>query len=185
MSNWPVFRAARAVRRGGVIAYPTEAVYGLGCDPRHPRAVERILSIKRRPVEKGLILIAATFAQLEPYLLPLPTERRDEILASWPGPVTWVLPARSEVPVCLRGAHESLAVRVTAHPLAAQLCKEARTALVSTSANRAGHPPATDATRVRRWFGREVDFILNGPLGGQDKPTEIRDGRTGKILRAG
>nr|MDQ2696242.1 Sua5/YciO/YrdC/YwlC family protein [Pseudomonadota bacterium] len=115
-------QAARILRQGGVIAYPTEAVYGLGCDPRNRRAVQRLLEIKRRPPAKGLILIAADLAQLEPFIDPLPPDRRRLLDAAWPGPVTWLVPAR-RAPVWLRGNHPTLAVRVTAHPLAAALCR--------------------------------------------------------------
>lgn len=178
-------QAARTVQAGGVIAYPTEAVYGLGCNPLDADAVLQILDLKQRPAEKGLILIAADLQQLLPYLQPLSAALRRKVEATWPGPVTWLLPARAETPWWLRGTHDTLAVRVTAHPLAAALCRACGMALVSTSANRAGQPPARSALRVRRVFGHQVDRIVHGPLGESARPTEIRDGRTGKVLRAG
>jgi L-threonylcarbamoyladenylate synthase len=176
--------AVRCLRAGGVIAYPTEAVYGLGCDPRSPNAVHRLLAIKRRPENKGLILIASDFTQLEPFVEPLPDERMRELRATWPGPVTWLLPARSGTPAWLTGRHETLAVRVTAHPLAAALCREAASALVSTSANVSDRPPARSPLRVRLAFGSRLDFILAGPCGGDSRPSTIRDGRTGAVIRA-
>lgn len=175
--------AVRAVRRGGVVAYPTEGVFGLGCDPRREAAVRRILSLKRRPVKKGLILIAADFSQLQPYLLPLTSEIRARLEATWPGAVTWLLPARSEVPRWLKGRHDTLAVRVTAHPLAAHFCRALSSAVVSTSANRAARPPARTALQVRRAFGAGIDYILPGATGGRAGPSEIRDGVTGQRLR--
>ncbi len=175
--------AARAVRAGGIIAYPTEAVYGLGCDPRDERAVLRLLALKRRPARKGLILVAADFAQIEPFLEPLSPADQSRLAATWPGPHTWLIPARPATPRWLRGRHDTLAVRVTAHPLAAALCRICGHPLVSTSANLSGRPPARTALAVRRQLGRHLDHILPGPTGGAAKPTEIRELRSGKRVR--
>jgi L-threonylcarbamoyladenylate synthase len=183
MTSWHLTLAARAVRAGGVIAYPTEAVYGLGCDPLNPAAVERLLALKRRPVAKGLILIAADFSQLEPFLAPLDAAARKTLHATWPGPVTWLVPARAETPGWLRGAHDTLAVRVTDHPVAAALCRACGHALVSTSANLSGHPPARSALGVRLQFADRLDYVLNGPLGGLRRPTESRDLKSGQTRR--
>jgi len=176
-------RAAHCVAAGGLIAYPTEAVFGLGCDPRNREAVRRLLAIKRRPVEKGLILIAAAFAQLEPFVAALDAARMQVVFATWPGPVTWLLPARRGTPEWLRGRHATLAVRVTAHPLAAALCVAAGSALVSTSANISQRPPARTALAVRRAFGSGVDCILAGHCGPRTRPSTIRDGVTGEVIR--
>jgi L-threonylcarbamoyladenylate synthase len=177
--------AARCLAEGGVIAYPTEAVYGLGCDPRNAEAVRRLLAIKRRPEHKGLILIAANWSQLAPYVTPLDDARMAEIHASWPGPVTWLLPARDDTPRWLTGRHETLAVRVIGHPLAAALCRAWGGALVSTSANRSACPPARTALQVRLRLGAAVDLIVAGPCGGRERPSAIRDGRTGAVVRSG
>lgn len=176
--------AARVVRAGGLIAYPTEAVYGLGCDPRNESAVIRLLTLKRRSIRKGLILIAADFAQLEPFLQPLTPPDRARLATTWPGPQTWLIPARTTVPRWLRGRYDTLAVRVTAHPLAAALCRACGHPLVSTSANRSGRPPARTAPAVRRQLGNSLDHLLPGPTGGAAKPTAIRDLRTGQIVRS-
>ncbi|HXH04493.1 MAG TPA: Sua5/YciO/YrdC/YwlC family protein [Candidatus Competibacteraceae bacterium] len=184
MSFLHIKTAVRVVHAGGLIAYPTEAVYGLGCDPGDATAVARLLGLKRRPPGKGLILIAAELAQLEPFLLPLSSADRATVMATWPGPVTWLLPVRPEVPRWLRGDHDTLAVRVTAHPLAAALCRACGSALVSTSANRSGHPPARSALQVRLRLGKAVDYVLPGATGGAAKPTEIRDLRSGRVVRA-
>ena len=176
--------AARVLREGGVIAYPTEAVFGLGCDPLNRDAVMRLLAIKRRPVEKGLILIASTFDQLLPFVvLPRP-DLQQQLDASWPGPVTWLLPARPDTPRWLRGTHASLAVRVTAHPGAAALCNAFGGPIVSTSANILGRPPARTPLQVRlRCPG--VDLVVNGPTGGLRRPTEIGDAVSGARIRQG
>ena len=176
-------RAARILWQGGVVAYPTEAVYGLGCDPLNRLAVEELLAIKQRPVEKGLILIASRFEQLSPFLEAQPPEIQQQLDASWPGPVTWLVPANPATPRWLRGKHQSLAVRVTAHPLAAALCEAFGGAIVSTSANPAGRPPARSALQARiRCPG--VDLILHGSTGRLTRPTPIRDVITGKVLRS-
>ncbi len=176
--------AARVLAQGGMVAYPTEAVYGLGCDPWDRESVGRILAIKGRSLAKGLILIAADPLQLEPFIAPLPADRRDEILGSWPGPNTWVLPVRPGTPSWLTGRFGTLAVRVTAHPLAAGLCQTFGGAIVSTSANRAGRPPARAELDLRRALPAGLDHILVGRCGGADRPSTIRDGLTGRVLRA-
>jgi L-threonylcarbamoyladenylate synthase len=184
-----VERAARILLAGGVIAYPTEAVFGLGCLPQHRGAVERLLAIKRRSWRKGLLLIGADLSQLTRYVL-LPEEpRRREILASWPGAVTWVLNARPGVPRWVSGVGSrtvpTVAVRLTDHPLARALCERLGHALISTSANLSGRPPLKRALQVRRELGRTVDYVLPGQVGGLARPTAIKDGRTGRVLRAG
>lgn len=178
-------RAARTLLAGGVVAYPTEAVYGLGCLPLEGAAVERLLDLKGRAAGKGLILIAESFDRLEPYVLLPDGSIRDEIFASWPGPVTWVIPARSFLPRWLTGGRETLAVRVTAHPVARYLAARTGSALVSTSANRSGSMPARSALRVRLAFADAIDDVVVGPLGDALRPTTIRDARTGATLRYG
>jgi L-threonylcarbamoyladenylate synthase len=176
-------RAAGIVRRGGVIAYPTEAVFGLGCLPDDRAAVTRLLAIKRRSWRKGLILIAADLAQLEPYVVLPPEPARSGVLATWPGPHTWVLDARPGAPRWITGGRDGVAVRVTAHPLARALCASVGAALVSTSANVSRRPPHRSLMKLRRDLGRAVDYILAGPLGGEARPTPIRDARSGDTLR--
>ncbi len=175
--------AARTLHEGGIVAYPTEAVYGLGCDPRNREAVCRLLALKRRPMHKGLILIAAEYAQLLPYIRQPSPSRRLWLEQSWPGPVTWLIPARSGVPRWLRGRHATIAVRVTAHPLAAALCRAFGGAIVSTSANPAGLPPARTPLAVRRYFGDRLDSVIHGKTGSSRNPTEIRDLADGRVLR--
>lgn len=177
-------RAARIVQAGGVVAYPTEGVWGLGCLPLERDAVLRIIALKRRSWRKGLALIAADISQLEPYVELARTPRIQEILQSWPGPHTWVLPARPFVPDWLTGGRATLAVRVTAHPVARALCARSGQALVSTSANFSRASPLTRALTVRRVLGAEVDYVVPGSVGGASRPTTIRDGVSGETLRA-
>lgn len=184
MSRHHLRRAASIIASGGVLAYPTEAVYGLGCDPRNRAAVWRLLRMKRRPEAKGLILIAADFSQIEPYVQSLDWQRMAAILASWPGPNTWLMPARTRTPRWLTGDHTTLAVRVTAHPLAAALCRQWGGALVSTSANVSNRPPARTALAVRRRLDTPPDLVLVGRCAGAERPTSIRDGATGSTIRS-
>jgi len=175
--------ALRALSAGGVIAYPTEAVYGLGCLPRY-QPVRNLLHIKRRSPRKGLILVAANAAQLGAYITFPDHRTRDQVLATWPGPVTWLLPARPGTPTWLTGEHPTLAVRVSAHPVVRALCERAGP-LISTSANPAGAAPARGAGRVRAYFGPVLDYVLSGSVGDSTRPTEIRDALTGTVIRPG
>lgn len=176
-------RARRALAAGGLVAYPTEAVFGLGCDPDNSQAIQRLLALKGRAAAKGLILIAHERAALARWLAPLDDTIEARVAPTWPGPVTWLLPAAPGVPAWLRGQHDNVAVRVTAHPVAAALCRAWGGPVVSTSANRSGAEPARTAEAVRADFGDAVEVIVGGPLGGLERPTPIRDGRTGRTVR--
>jgi len=182
-SHWQVSQAARCIRRGGIVAYPTEAVFGLGCDPANPRAVMRLLAIKQRPVEKGLILVAASLQQLQPWIAPLSRRQLQRLERSWPGPHTWLVAAAEHCPDWLTGGRDTLAVRVSAHPVVQRLCLAAGRALVSTSANPAGKTPARSRLQIRLRFPTGIDDYLPGELGGLQQPTRIRDLETGRVIR--
>ncbi len=182
LSRWHLEQAARIILKGGVISYPTEAVYGLGCDPWDLWAVSRILSLKKRSISKGLIVIASCPEQLESLIVYPDQKIRNRILSSWPGPNTWVLPASAQCPWWLTGAHDGLAVRVTAHPLCRMLCEMAGP-IVSTSANIAEKSAARTAWKVQMIFNNRLDMILRGSTSGEAGPTRIRDAITGKQLR--
>lgn len=175
--------ALHSLHRSGIIAYPTEAVFGLGCDPLNERAVRRLLQLKQRPWHKGLILIAASYDQLLPFIEPPEPHIMAPVLASWPGPSTWLLPAQPWVPKWIRGRHQSLAVRVSAHPLVTALCRAWGGPLISTSANRSNCKAARSPWQVRLQFGDRLDYLLNGPLGGLERPTSIRDASSGRLIR--
>jgi L-threonylcarbamoyladenylate synthase len=183
MSSNQINEAVHVLQQGGVIAYPTEAVYGLGCDPANHQAVQKLLALKQRDPDKGLILIAADFDQLSPFLAEIEDSLKEEIFATWPGPVTWVWPAKSGVSTWLRGEHTAIAIRVTGHPLAAELCRAFGGALVSTSANVSGNQPARNAEQVRAQFKDQLDYVLEGEVGGLAKPSQIRDALSGRVLR--
>jgi len=172
-----------ALKRGGVIAYPTEAVYGLGCDPHNEQAVMRLLAMKQRDIDSGLIIIGATFAHIENFISELPENNREVILSSWPGPNTWLIPASEHCPSFIRGMHLSVAVRVISHPVAKEICNIFGGAIVSTSANIHGALPARTAKEVRQVFGTLVDTIVDAPVGNSINPSTIRDAITGKKIR--
>lgn len=187
MPAWRLQLARRHIEAGGIVAYATEAVWGLGCDPHRREAVARLLELKRRPMALGLILIGASYEQLAPYIdtpmiRPAALAR---VRRSWPGPNTWLLPASTAVPPWIRGAHTSVALRVTAHPAAAGLCAATGHAIVSTSANVHGRRPPRTLLELRLGLGGQVDYILPGTTGGADRPTVIRDASSGRIVRPG
>ena len=176
--------ALRAIAAGGVIACPTEAVWGLSCDSHNRSAVQRLLALKGRPPSKGLILVAATEQQLEFLLAGLEPQLRQTLSDSWPGPSTWLVPHHGRVPVWIHGEHATVAVRVSAHPVVSALCSGWGAPLVSTSANPSGSRPVRQAYQVKRYFGEELDYLLPGKVGKSGRPTEIRDLASGQIIRS-
>ena len=176
--------ACHALAGGGVIAYPTEAVWGLGCEPLNQHACGRILRLKGRSRGKGFILIAADFDHVTPFLAHISRPKLKPAFRTWPGPATWLLPAAAWVPPHLTGGRDTLAVRITAHPVARALCAAYGGPIVSTSANASGQAPLRSALQLQRRFGARVDYLLPGALGGRARPTPIRDLATGKVLRA-
>lgn len=178
--------AAALLARGGVIAYPTEGVWGLGCDPFDRTAVLRLLEIKQRPVDKGVILIAGAMSQLDPVVDwdALTQPQRERVQASWPGPYSWVVPVRVDVPAWITGAHASVAVRVSAHASVIALCAAFGGVLVSTSANLSGEPAVTTRDALDPRLLARLDGVLDGVTGGRATPSTLRDARTGELLRA-
>lgn len=178
--------AAAALRNGEVIAYPTEAVWGLGCDPWNEQAVLQILRLKQRPVEKGVILIAADVEQVEPFLQALTSEQRQQVIASWldesAPATTWLVPLSADIPKWISGEHPQVAIRVTKHEQTQALCRAFGRPIVSTSANPSGEPSAMDAAMVRAYFADQV-FVFEGATGGATQPSVIRDVGTGLVLR--
>ena len=181
-SSWRVQRMARIVREGGVIAYPTEAVWGLGCDPWNEMAVDRLLALKDRPVHKGLILVADNIRQFDFLLDDLPERWVDRLASTWPGPNTWLVPHQGLLPEWITGVHDTVALRVSDHPLVRELCSLVGP-IVSTSANPAGLPAARTRLKVEQYFRGQIDHVLGGNLGGRKNPSLIRDLATGKVVR--
>lgn len=178
-------QAVQCLQLGRVIAYPTEAVYGLGCDPLNERAVRRVLALKQRPESAGLILIADEFGHFAPFIAPLSEELEARAMSAWPGPVTWLVPKSDLVPSWLAGEHQTIALRIPDHPVCKALCETYGGAIVSTSANPRGQEPALSARGAEAYFGSALCGTVEGDLGSGDKPSEIRDLVSGRVLREG
>ena len=183
VAPWHLRAAMHALSVGEVIACPTEAVWGLSCAASSQRGVMRLLELKQRDWRKGLILVASDFEQLLPYIELPSSNALKRATATWPGPATWVFPAPPELPLWLTGEHDTIAVRISAHPIIRALCGRWGGPLVSTSANPAGREPARSITEVRLYFKNAIDVLVPGALGGLAKPTTIRDVANGHILR--
>ena len=175
--------AATVIQQGGVVAYPTESCFGLGCDPENITAIKRILKIKKRKREKGVILIADRFERFNIYIHPLEDKILETIKGSWPGPNTWLCPAKSSCSPWLKGGYANLAIRVTAHTPAAKLAQKSNCALVSTSANVSSKPALTQSQSVVKEFDGLVDLVLDLPIGGDLNPSTIRNATTGEVIR--
>lgn len=187
MMKWDnqIVEAVYHLKKGDVIAYPTEAVYGFGCDPYNAEAVTRILQLKSRSFKKGFILVGANWEQLEPLVDSVSPNQLAQVLATWPGPVTWVFPAKPEVPTWITGEARSIAVRVSDHPIVHDLCEAFGGPIVSTSANYHDQPPTRDYRTTKMIFGDQLGYVIKAPTGGRSKPSAIRDVLTGEFYREG
>lgn len=183
MNHAAIDNAVAALRAGAVIAYPTEAVWGLGCDPDNVEALERLLALKARHPAKGMILIAGSVSHIEAWLTGLAPERRERLMSSWPGPVTWLVPDNGRTHPLVKGQHDKVALRVSDHPLVRALTEAFGGPIISTSANRSGNDPMRSAEAVCAEWQDDV-VIVPGELGGRDRPSVIRDVMTGDVLRA-
>lgn len=179
---WQIQQVAQLIKQGGVIAYPTEGVWGLGCDPWNEQATLRVLELKARPIEKGLILIASAIEQFAFILDGLPSEQLNKLQASWPSATTWLVPHHNKIPYWITGKHSSVALRVSDHPLVKKLC-DVTGPLVSTSANPAQQASAQTRLMVEKYFHNQLDAVLNGELGKHSKPSQIIDLITGNVIR--
>ncbi len=175
--------AVQILQQGGIVAYPTEAVYGLGCDPFNESAVKKLLALKQRDVRRGLILLIPNHEALSTYIENLSDPILNKLYAAWPGPVTFLLPARPSIPSWITGQFKSVAMRMTAHPIANQLTQEWGAPLVSTSANIANQIPAKTAAEVKAIFGDAIDYIIEGKVGDAQNPSKIIDALTDQVIR--
>lgn len=189
MLTTSVMDAAHALQQGQVLAYPTEAVWGLGCDPFNSTAFSEILRLKQRPIEKGVILLAGHLDQVEHLLCDLTPAIRQQVIESWTKrtptdrATTWLLPAHDEIPTWIKGNHPKVAVRVTNHPLCMALCHAFGSFIVSTSANPAGLEPALSYQQAHHYFENQLNY-LNGDLGLSQQPSRILDAESGAVIRA-
>ena len=189
MITTSVAEAAQCLKQGQVLAYPTEAVWGLGCDPYNEQAFLEILRLKQRPIEKGVILLASNLTQVMPLLQQLDADIRTQVIESWSNKssteraTTWLLPATDLIPSWIKGNHPKVAVRVTTHPLCVALCDAFDGFIVSTSANPAGLEPARSLADAINYFSQTLNY-LEGDLGLTDQPSRILDAETGAVIRA-
>lgn len=175
-------KAISYLKQGKIIAYPTEAVYGIGCDPFNEAAVNKIKRLKSRKPNQGFILIASDWSQISNLCDNIAEDKMLEVKKSWPGPNTWVFPASQNAPswIC---SNNTIALRVTDHPLAKKLCEEFGSPIVSTSANPSSLTPAKTAEEVNNYFNDEIDYIVEGEVGSLQKPTQIKNVLTGEFYR--
>ncbi|UDG79228.1 Threonylcarbamoyl-AMP synthase [Candidatus Ecksteinia adelgidicola] len=176
-----------ALQNKKIIAYPTEAVFSLGCDPSNEEAVSNLLIIKQRSWKKGLILIAANYQQLNQYINNniLNTKQRNIMFSTWPGPTTWIVPAHPKTPRHLTGIFNSIAVRVSAHPTVQKLCQKYGKPLISTSANISQKNPCRNIKDLIQEFSHFPILVLDGKVSGAMNPSEIRDILNGNQIRKG
>lgn len=182
MSPWALNRLSHALSRGAVIGYPTDTIWGFGCHPLMPSSVTRILEIKNRSPAKGLILLSSRFDYCAPYL-DLHPDQIPTVAAPATRPTTWLVKANEFCPPWIRGNFDTVAIRITDHPLLQSLCDRLRTPLVSTSANRAGCATVRNAIQMHRQFGDQLDFIVGGFATGSDTASEIKSLDHGNIVR--
>ena len=208
-------QAANWLKQGQLLAYPTESVWGIGCDAYNQAAVEQILAIKNRPSEKGMIVVTDSIERIKPLLQQLPQQRQQQIIASWSQQAsdeiathntqahTWLLPLKeaqfkgqikldnkgiAEVPYWITGKHDSIAIRVIAHPLIAQLCEQIVSStnpyglIVSTSCNPSGETPAKSFEQAYAYFGQDIAY-LQGETLGYILPSQISDALSGQVIR--
>ena len=182
--SFHIHLAVQNLNQGKLIAYPTESMFGIGCDPNNLSAVERILEIKHRSPAMGLILIASEISQLEPWVDFKQVPNMQPLLSSWPGHETWLVPAQKQVSNLLTGNHDTLAVRVSAHPIVRQLCNNFKAAITSTSANKNSRPEAKSLFSARQIFDAEIDYYVPGEITGLGGASRIRNALTGQVIRA-
>lgn len=191
MSNKPkknvtssqIKQAVHILKQGGIIAYPTEAVFGLGCLPENIEAIKKLLKLKNRQEDKGLILLASEFSQLASYLCPVDETVLQKIQSTWPGPSTWILPTPLKTSRLLKGNFDTIAVRISAHPIVREICAQCQSPIISTSANITGKSMSYNVSDVQQHFQDKLDYILDGPLGDSNKPSVIKDAITDEVIR--
>jgi len=184
--NKAIISATKIFKQGGIIAYPTEAVFGLGCDPNNDSAIKTLLAIKQRSVDKGLILLASDYSQLQPYIdeQVISAEQLIQIKARWPAAITQIMPAKAKISPLLTGGRNTIAVRITDHVDVVALCQRTQQAIISTSANISGQQTAKTWQQVTQQFGEQVDYLIKGKTLGLAQPSQIIDALSGKVLRS-
>jgi L-threonylcarbamoyladenylate synthase len=182
MSPWALNRLAHAVSQGAIFGYPTDTIWGFGCHPMIASGVSRILQIKNRSADKGLILLSSRLEYCAAYV-GLDNEQLKPVLSTADHPTTWLIPASENCPLWIRGNYPTVAIRITDHPLLEFLCGQLRTPIVSTSANRSGKATVRNSIQMHKQFGNELDFIVSGFATGSKRPSEIKSLLNGTTAR--
>ena len=185
MNKEPLLYASRIIRNGGLVACPTESVFGLDCDPNNSAAIKKLIRIKKRSANKGFILVASSLNQLQPFISTLTKKQEEKVIHMNDSPITWIVPAKKDINTNLSGGRETIAIRITQHPILRQLCDSLCSALISTSANPTDMSPAKSVVQVEEYFGASVDYIIDDKLGECQNPSEIRDLLTDEVIREG
>lgn len=185
MSPWAINRLGKAILRGAVIACPTDTIWSFGCHPLLAQPVARILGIKQRPAEKGLILLGSSLDYFEPYIEDKLTSKQVTLLTgTMSHPVTWLVPASDQCPIWIRGHFPNVAIRITNHPFIREICELIQSPIVSTSANRAGGATLRHVWQARHNFNGQIDYIVSGFDSGTKRASEIKSLESGHIIRA-
>jgi L-threonylcarbamoyladenylate synthase len=182
-----ILRAAEIIKKGGLVAFPTETVYGLGANAFNPIAVARIFEVKKRPHFDPLIVHVASRSDLNKLVSEIPSNANKVVEQFWPGPLTIVLSKKEEVPEIVTSGLPTVAVRMPRHPMALSLIKEAGFPIVGPSANPFGYLSPTTAEHVRDQLGDQIDFILDGgpcEVGVESTIVSFSEGKS-KLLRPG
>ena len=183
MSPWALNRLSHAISRGAVFGYPTDTIWGFGCHPLIRHSVERILEIKRRSPNKGLILLSSKLDYCYDYIDADPHEL-EPMRHPCARPTSWLVGASEFCPAAIRGGFPTVAIRITGHPLIQALCDSLQAPIVSTSANRAGRSPVRSALQMRKQFDAELDYIVTGFSAGSGRPSEIKFLHDGASVRS-
>lgn len=173
------------LKQGGIIAYPTESCFGLGCLPQHIKALKKIIHLKKRPAHKGLIVIGNNIYQFRRIIAKINQQEKQLLNQQWQqkNATTYLLPTNKQVLPILRGrGRQLIAVRLPKHNGARAICSQLNTALVSTSANRSHQKPCRNTREAQRIFGKQV-LVIKGLIGKQNKPSTIIDWQSKKIIR--
>ena len=183
MSPWALNRFLHAVSKGAIFGYPTDTIWGFGCHPLLAGSVNRILQIKNRSPDKGVILLSSRVEYCAAYV-DVDAKQLQSVQFARNHPTTWLIPASEFCPPWIRGNNSTVAIRVTEHPLLQILCNRLEAPVVSTSANRTGKATARNSVQMRKQFGDELDFIVTGFTTGANQPSEIKSLITDTSLRS-
>lgn len=189
-------QASDWLNQGNLLAYPTEAVWGIGCDPFNEQAVRHILTIKNRPIDKGMIVITADSQLIDDFFQPLPLTIQNTIRQTWQHShnqattFLFPIPCHIDIPNWVTGGRDTLAIRVIHHQAIATLCQTlAKTSpnnpygfLISTSCNPSGEAPTTTLEQAQAYFGNSIGYFNAATLG-YTQPSQIKDALTGEMIR--